>query len=263
MVRLRVSDLLKKQYALVLICFFVAFGLSNPSYAVDPACDFAFLQKLKDRAWAEAQREMMHNKQMIWKPDSVFVLGCVDKWIGNVPVSFQNGSSGSDQITKLKDGIGEYLTASFSTQFLGGGNATAGNPTQRNVCASIQTLWNAALCLNLNTTQIQTFDNASANDPRLKPMACNNTGGLWGAASAVITSAGAGAGFDSMSLFSSVVAPLSELKSQKCSKGIPTGVMLSGGSNKEIVCPNPGCTPTGGATPQCCKTGTTSGPSCQ
>lgn len=265
MVRFGVSRLSRKLCVLAFLAVFTMFGAAalNPAHATsatDPACDSAFLQKLKDRAWAEAQRELMHNKQMVWKPDSVFALGCAGTWMQLIPKSFsQNGGSA---VTNVSNHIGQYLSASFNHSF-GGGNVSSGSNSNVNNCGNIGLLWNAALCQNLNTTQIQTFSEASGTDPRVKPTACSNTGGFWGNASSVITSAGAGAGFDAMSLFSSVVAPLSELSPQKCSKGIPTGVMLSGGTNKEIVCPNPGCTPTGGTSPQCCKTGTSSGTSCQ
>lgn len=221
-------------------------GVSLPSQAataIDTACDPAFLDRMRERAWGEAQREMMTNQQMIWKPDSVLALGCYNSWIGAMGISFtkDNGTG----LNSIKTQATTYLNASFN-HTLGGGNLAGANTSN---CSNIRTLWEAAECKNLNLTQIQSLGDASSSDPRIKPKACGNTGASWPAAKNVITKGGANAAYDTMNLFTSIVAPKSEAGS--CSNGIPTGVMLAGGTNPEIVCPNPGCVPDGAAAPKC------------
>ncbi len=224
------------------------------SAVYDSACDTSFMNALKDKAWMEAQREMMHNQQMVWKPDSVLALGCYKHWIdglkGTISFSNDNGSG----LNSLGSDASSYLSSAFN-HTLAGGNGSGSNSSN---CGNIATLWQYSRCKNLNLTQIQTLKDVSGSDPRVAPGgACGSTGGWSGPAGNAVAVAW-GTTFDSMNLFTNVVAPLSEVSGGKCSVGIPTGVKIGGGSNPEIVCPNPGCSPDGTAHPKCCKSGTTS-----
>jgi hypothetical protein len=241
-----------------LVVFAALFGslmFFNPLLAsaavIDEACDSAFMDKMKERAWMEAQREIMINQTMVWKPDSVLALGCYEQWIGAIKVSFSKDSGAG--LTDVKTQATTYLSAAFP-HTLGGGNGTGSNTSK---CSNINDLWKQAQCKNLNLSQILTLKDISGNDPRQNPAACSSTGS-WGTPVSTMAAVGLGAPFDSMNLFTSVVAPLSEVTSGKCSAGIPTGVFIGGGSNPEVVCPNPGCSPTGTSTPKCCKSGTSS-----
>ncbi len=225
---------------------------SAANAVIDGACDAAFMDKLRQRAWMEAQREIMTNQQMIWKPDSVLALGCYSQWINAMTISFSDdGGSGLNSTTNQAS---NYLSAAFPHS-LGGGNASGSNSSN---CANINNLWKAAQCKNLNLSQFLTLKDASGTDPRVAPNSCGSTGS-WGTPVSTMGTTGLGAPFDSMNLFTSVVAPLSETGSTpKCSVGIPTGVLIGGGTNREAVCPNPGCSPDGAANPKCCKSGSTS-----
>ncbi|HNQ92016.1 MAG TPA: hypothetical protein PKI93_03685 [Alphaproteobacteria bacterium] len=238
-------DFCRKVFAFsALICVIGAPLPSQAATAIDTACDPAFLDRLKERAWGEAQREMMTNKQMIWKPDSVLALGCYSQWISAMGVSFtKDNGNGLKTITNQAQ---SYLTASFNHS-LGGGNLPG--PKQSSVCSNISALWQGAQCGNLNLTMLQTLGEAKASDPRIKPTACNSPGAEWAKVTSVMTVGGANAPYDKMSLFTSIVAPKSEAGA--CSAGIKTGVSLAQGNNPEIVCPNPGCYPDGKANPKC------------
>lgn len=222
---------------------------------IDKACDPEFMDKLKERAWMEAQREIMNNQQMIAKPDSVLALSCYDSWMSSMTSSFSkdNGSG----LNSTKNQANTYLQSSYNHS-LGGGNQGGSNSSN---CGNIKSLWESAECKNLELSQILTLKDASTNDPRKQPKSCGNSGS-WDDPIKNLTTAGAGVGFDKMNLFTSIVAPLSETGtsggSKKCAAGIPTGVFLGDDKNPEIVCPNPGCSPDGGSSPKCCETGSTS-----
>lgn len=269
------SGFCRKVTAVAAAMFCIGFCMPSPavSAVIDDACDSAFMDKMKERAWMEAQREIMTNQKMIWKPDSVLALGCYKNWIDSMTISFtKDNKSGLNSTTSQAE---SYLGAAFP-HTLGGGNLSGANSSN---CSNIKSLWDQAECRNLSLSDIQTLKDASSNDPRKKPKSCGNPGS-WGSYITNLTTAGMGAGFDKMKLFLSVTAPLSETClpsgggsggsgggsgggscTKKCSVGIPTGVMIGGGSNPEIVCPNPGCSPDGAASPKCCDS-TSSGSSC-
>ena len=45
------------------------------------ACDSQFYQQLQSRAWLEAEREIMQNQNLIFKPDSVLEYTCFDQFL--------------------------------------------------------------------------------------------------------------------------------------------------------------------------------------
>jgi hypothetical protein len=51
----------------------------------------------------------------------------------------------------------------------------------------------------------------------------------------------ASATFDRINLYAGATEPVSQVASNECHPGIPTGVKING--KAEIVCPNPGCAP--------------------
>lgn len=242
----RISRGFSRQFVAV-FAFVCVIGAALPSMAAttafDSACDPAFLERMQERAWGEAQREMMTNRQMVWKPDSVLALGCYNNWISAMGIIFSR--DGGTGLNSIRNQATTYLSSAFN-HTLGGGNLAGANNSN---CANIRNLWQQAECnTNLNLTQIQSLRDASTSDPRVKPTACGSPGLFWGNTANVIVQPGANAPFDAMNLFTSVVAPKSEAGS--CFAGIKTGVQVSGG-NPEIVCSNPGCVPSGGGSPTC------------
>ena len=193
----------------------------------------------------------MHNQALVWKPDSVITLGCYSNWISAIPknFSFDGGSS----MNAFNGTVNTYINSNFGHSLAGGHSSSA----QNSGCGNIRRLWDYASCKVLNISQIQTLADAETNRPTTKPSNCSGTGS-WGTPKSHMNSVAWGTSFDSMSLFTAIVAPLSEAGGN-CSVGIPTGVLLGGtGGDREIVCPNPGCSPSGGTNPKCCKSGTSS-----
>ena len=47
------------------------------------ACDPGYWQSMKERAWLEAEREIMQNQNLIFKPDSVLEYSCFDKFLSH------------------------------------------------------------------------------------------------------------------------------------------------------------------------------------
>ncbi len=223
---------------------------------IDPACDPKFMERMKERAWMEAQREIMIAQSVIAKPDSVFALGCFGKWwdIFQDPnvLAYGKGPDG-----KIKGFVSSFLGASFNHNF-GGGHSTITKQVDANNCAVMGQLWDFAKCANLSTGQMLTLSDLHGGaEPRQFAMsACpaNTVKNLYKTPVENLQAVGLkDVKFDAMNLFIPITAPLSQTDpaNPKCSSGIPTGITVNG--NAEIVCPNPGCSPTTAG--KCCKSG--------
>ncbi len=222
----------------------------------DPACDATFMTAMKQKAWMEAQREIMIAQSIIAKPDSVFALGCFGAFHQTFwgSITFQNKQTYAT--TTLQSDITNYLNASFNHPYGGGHDPAVGaTNTLSNNCAIMLNLWNDARCSNLDIAKIKTLTETSTYNRDAFPAACTGPG-AWATPLATFSTKTAGvsvgATFDDMNLFAGVTAPLSQLTSNKCSAGLPTGVKISSSSD-EVVCPNPGCTPNGASPQKCCK----------
>lgn len=228
---------------------------------VGPGCDPAFMQAIQDKAWMEAQREIMIAQTTIAKPDSVFSLGCFDHWASGLSISFTNSNN-----YNYSNKISAYGNAAFPHTH-GGGHYTGSNQNISN-CSAMADLWNAARGSDLNQPSrlLGTLRNIATYDRGAFPVARVPTGFAGPLAKFYNPTAptantykpktanqSVGAGFNDMDLFSGVVAPFSQTaipassgpppvaaKPAQCAKGIPTGISISGGG-PEYVCPNPGC----------------------
>lgn len=230
-----------------------------PLPAAASGCDSAFMSKMQQRAWMEAQREVMNNEKAIWKPDSVLALSCFNGQVNDMEISYSKdecaGASGacagSDDVTEeVTDGSTDYLGASYTSNLGGGNTSIAQKPNASpGDCDSQDKLWEEAKCANVDpVNSFPSFDDLSSTDNRTAPTACtNNPTGEWTTAKTDMAAVGLnmGAGkFDTVNLFLNVWAPLSTLSGGSCFSGIPTGVKVGGASGfEEVVCPNPGCTP--------------------
>lgn len=254
-----VKKSLKKSMKLFSLMAFAALTLSvsaevSPSCASSstaPGCDATFMNAIKQKAWMEAQREIMIAQSIIAKPDSVFVLGCFEHWYDELNIQFSNGTK-----YNIASVVSNYVSSAFPHS-LGGGHYSGSQSF--NDCSIMSNLWNQARCSNLGSGagQLGTLTDMSSYNRGSFPTSCGSGGSWSGPLNTFKTkSAGSsvGAGFDDMNLFGSVTLPVSEAGS--CSAGIPTGVKISTGANAsidEIVCPNPGCTPNGASPQKCCK----------
>lgn len=220
---------------------------NEPKGAV--ACDPEFMESLRQRAWREAQREVMVNETFIFKPDSVFHLSCFDTALNAVPKTF---SANGGNLSAVTQALSTYMNANFNHGTLGGATGAA-QPTGN--CGVMRSLWIAAKCRNLITSNFTAFAFDITSEPRIdNPQTCTtNPTATWDSTKARLEVVGAiqpfneGTTFDTAKLFLPVTDPLDLLKAPgTCSDGIKTGVLIgSGGTTyEEIVCPNPGCVPT-------------------
>lgn len=224
--------------------------LIAPSLPVSaaPACDPDFMTTLQNRAWREAQREIMTNQRLILKPDSVFALSCFSNAVGAIPSTFTNGN----QTDGVEGALDDYMQGNFSHGYLGGAD---GGVQGTNDCDTMKRLWNTSHCDNLPIGLFRslTFANIAGNDIRINNwQTCTNTGGSWGAYNTAVTvgtggnpGRAAGASFDTVNLFLNITDPYTQA-GNACAAGIETGVIIgtsTGARYKEVVCPNPGCIP--------------------
>ena len=241
--------------ALSAICFFASGGPSVAAApAVGPGCDPAFMTAMQNKAWMEAQREIMIAETTIAKPDSVFALGCFGHFAGNTGTGGFSGGTAYN----LSSNVNTFVSAAFSAY--GGGHlqGSSSNSGDNSNCGMMAQIWNAARCLNADegSAQLGSLKDISSYNRGAYPAACGSPGAWSGPLSTIYGAKAAnksvGAAFDDMDLFTEVTAPVSQVKNKKCAPGIPTGIKI--GNANEIVCPNPGCVSNGEASPKCCDT---------
>lgn len=164
--------------------------LSSPLvFAQDIAeqpCDTQYWRQMSARAWMEAEREIMQNQNLIFKPDSVLEYVCFDQfesfaaWRGG-NIFVHTDYFGKKIITReqpeamhkvmasvVSAALSGYKTGNFSHTFLGGRSffmgaemtnsafkpATDGSVKQDYTCQTMSKVWKAAKCANF-------IDNAS------------------------------------------------------------------------------------------------------
>jgi hypothetical protein len=224
---------------------------------VGPGCDPAFMLAMQDKAWMEAQREIMIAQTTIAKPDSVFSLGCYQNFSGAFSVSFGNNPASGSYTSLIQSPINSYLGASFNHNF-GGAHSTISRSESN--CGAMLSLWNYARGADLDNPSallhtlrdMSTYNRGSFPSPRAPVGFTGPLNKFFGAKTA---NQSVGAAFDDMNLFAGVTAPASQLTTapnNTCARGIPTGVEIAP-SRPELVCPNPGCIPNTASPPRCCE----------
>lgn len=256
----------KRLFSLGLFALFAVTFFGGETRAADPACDPKFMDALKERAWMEAQREMMMNETFIWKPDSVLALSCFSGAIATIPIGFASGNP----LQQASDNAADWLSSNFSHALGGGNTGDFADPTQLPAaCTKMYDLWMLAKCEDLEVGQFISFsDFAGGKEPRIAPAACpapppppqvqpstNFTDYLADIGTVGLAAGGAAVPFDSINLFLGVTAPSTDAVVVKCNAGIKTGIKVTVGGNSldEIVCSNPGCSPAAqGGVLKCC-----------
>ena len=243
----------------------IAIGLLIPqqSFAAAPGCDTAFMDSMKQKAWMEAQREIMIAQTVIAKPDSVFALGCFGHFTNGYTPQFTEGNQ-----YQYGNKVNEFVSAAFGHSYGGGHYSGLGtNAGNNSTCDKIAKLWDAArkADLDIPTPLLGTLENFATYNRGAFPSTAPNPPG-YGSTGDTVSPLGVfygakqanksvNATFDDMNLFAGVTAPRSQLTAPgQCAQGIPTGVCMSIGSTNrpEIVCPNPGCVSDGQESPKCC-----------
>ncbi len=154
------------------------------------SCDPKFMEALRQRAYMEAQREVVTNAATIWKPDSVMQLTCFDAQLGGVMkttgAGFSEKQSQDEQDINLNSGkadtqFDKYVMAgalqvaqkqvngNFTAQLAGGNPSVSGldyivginndgTPSSASQieglssqpCNNMRKVWNAARCANID-----------------------------------------------------------------------------------------------------------------
>lgn len=171
-----------KSFALLAICLVLGTTSANaqtvPDIAPQP-CDTQYWKQMSARAWMEAEREIMMNQNLIFKPDSVLEYTCFDQMI-NLTASkggkiFSHTEYFGAPIMEEGDDIGltrsldkvvfsalqTYINGNFGHDFLGGRaqNLSSENKDSQLVppvpgveegylCNTMANVWQAAKCAN-------------------------------------------------------------------------------------------------------------------
>ena len=251
---------------------------SDTPIAAD-ACDDAFYTSLENKAWLEAQRELVQNQNLIAKPDSVLQYTCFNKFLSHL--AYRTDKLFSRDKTRMRDALKglvgntviTYVNSNFRLDGVDGGpvGALGGRPAGSSVpmtmddltadpttydCDRMQQVWQAAKCTNFieknDTDGFFTFQEYSAtaaagNDKRQypAPMACHVVANEW---SAHIIAAG----LDPDTPVPWADDPMQTFKDQmdpgNCGKTeyppIPTGLKVArpeGTPYEEHICVQPGC----------------------
>lgn len=168
---------------LSLFSLFIMVALSQPSpshAAPDIApqpCDTEYWKQMSSRAWMEAQREIMQNQNLIFKPDSVLEYTCFDQfasvaaweagdifthteYFGNMIIPRKSNEAMEVAITKvISNALNQYISQSFGHDYLGGRAAHMSiadkdsqiQPATTRVgytCDVMKNVWQAAKCSN-------------------------------------------------------------------------------------------------------------------
>lgn len=249
--------MLKKRLTLKLLIALGLLGIAysptftEPACAAAPACDPKFMTSLRERAWREAQREVMTNETFIFKPDSVFALSCWGTTFNAAESSGSSFSNNGGKLNSAKSAVNSYMSTHFAHGTLGGANGSSQN--RFDSCESMKTVWNDAKCRNLTLANFEAFAFNMGSDPRINnSRTCTtNPTSTWTSTETTMKTIGVikplveGTSFDSAKLFLNITDPLNLLDPAQCAAGIETGVVIGSASANynEIVCPNPGCVP--------------------
>jgi hypothetical protein len=153
-------------------------GNSGSNIAPQP-CDTQYWKQMSARAWMEAEREIMQNQNLIFKPDSVLEYVCFDQFVSLTAheagkIFTHTNYFGAEIIpTTANEGLpkalekvvyaalGQYIEGSFSHKFLGGRaeHLTIGNKDSQfsppstpiiggYTCNEMSNVWRAAKCSN-------------------------------------------------------------------------------------------------------------------
>lgn len=160
---------------------------AQPEIAEQP-CDSMFWSQMTSRAWQEAEREIMQNQNLIFKPDSVMDYTCFDQfaniaaaqggeifthtnYFGEKIIERSMNESTNNAIQAVVSlPLQGYKIFQFNHDFLGGRagqmqarstSHSAQNPTSANTaryqCSNMAAIWQAAKCANF-------IDNSNFND---------------------------------------------------------------------------------------------------
>lgn len=167
-------------------------GTASAQFAAS-SCDTQYYQSLEARAWLEAQREVVQNQNLIFKPDSVLQYTCFDRHLSVLVSQSSNlltgNSSFNGNTNQMRTPLNSivlgptrnYLNSNFNHSMLGGrtninynvpNSLSAGNYS----CNMMDRIWMQAKCMNfIHQTSHDgffTFNQYANNDFRTLPTTC-------------------------------------------------------------------------------------------
>lgn len=187
-------------------------------------CDPDYYQALEQRAWLEAQREVVQNQNLITKPDSVLGYTCFHRYLWELADhademfsettrwggSVLGGSQDMSMNTALEDLVLEAVISYLDANFIAPGNRrtlggrlayqrpfipTSINNGQNYTCTVMQDVWMQAKCYNFQQEPgdgFFTFENYETTDDKRAfpgPNPCGGAGNPAGGLGSVFTTA--------------------------------------------------------------------------
>ncbi len=152
-------------------------------------CDTQFWRQMSARAWMEAEREIMQNQNLIFKPDSVLEYTCFDQFVGinawdggdifvhttyfGSPIISRGQPTGLEYaMTKVvSEALQEYKTENFNDAYLGGRAEYLGSNVKNSdfkyfssriseyTCDVMANVWRTSKCKNfIDNSQFEKTD---------------------------------------------------------------------------------------------------------
>lgn len=177
-----------KLLTLACILFSMNPFIASAQIAEQP-CDTQFWRQMSARAWMEAEREIMQNQNLIFKPDSVLEYTCFDQFVGinawdggdifvhttyfGSPIISRGQPTGLEYaMTKVvSEALQEYKTENFNDAYLGGRAEYLGSNVKNSdfkyfssriseyTCDVMANVWRTSKCKNfIDNSQFEKTD---------------------------------------------------------------------------------------------------------
>lgn len=170
---------MKTKLLLITLGFTLLFPPAKAQEIAEQPCDSAFWTQMTARAWQEAEREIMQNQNLIFKPDSVLDYTCFDQF-ANIAAAqggeifthtnyfgeqiiqrSQNESTNNAISAVVSFPVRSYKNSQFPHTFLGGRTPNLGSSTTNHTptspaggnsatynCSNMSRIWQTAKCAN-------------------------------------------------------------------------------------------------------------------
>ena len=166
-----------------------------PALAQPATCDPNYWEALKSKAWAEAQREITQNQNLIYKADSILEYSCFDNFLESLATVVHNQNALFSETNHwpstaptnmanalnilVANSLAPYIGGNFGHTYLGGRDGAdytvggAGGGSAIYNCNVMAQVWSAAKCINfVDEPGLDDFfylDNYEGFDPRGLP----------------------------------------------------------------------------------------------
>lgn len=228
----------------------------NSKSVIDPVCDPSVYNRMRQKAWMEAQRENYTNQSIIKQPDSIFAATCYDQQLNiaknslGVPEGTGSSANTQDFQNAVQNTSGQVAGA-FMAPYSGTAPQNPGGGSGFN-CGAMQQIWKDSSCSNFAGSTLASL----ADVGRSKVDARGECGGSrdddsgtsaskqfnYNTIFADMAKPGAGVeNFDAADPRRCATLPFSELSAAGCEEkctSTPTGLKYRG--KDEVSC-QPGC----------------------